>query len=72
MALVAGGTLNYSKKLNQYFIFNPDFTIMQPLIPTSSAANFNTAVNGVFSGTLNLQFHMKSITVKLNVMSLGH
>jgi len=44
MALVSGGTLNYIGYNNG--IINRVFT--------SSAENFNTAVNGVCSGTLNL------------------
>ncbi|CAN8012575.1 unnamed protein product [Ixodes pacificus] len=50
IALVAGGTLNCKKRLNQL---------------TSSAANFSTAVNGVHSGTLSLECQLL-VTYTLN------
>lgn len=35
------------------------------MILTSSAANFNTAVNGVLSGTLKLKQRMGGVIIKL-------
>ena len=54
IALVADGTLNYLSKLINILTNQQEFF-------TSSAANFNTAVKGAFSGTLILNLHVKSI-----------
>ena len=52
MALVAGGTLNCKIYPDRIGIIVTNRT--KPMKRTSSAANFNTAVKGVLSGTLSL------------------